>query len=655
MPVIKTDEWQLDTPILAKIVPCPQGIRLPVFAREFKAPHDDHLLVYPSSYLSPDLWKLWMLACQRYASFDVENKRWIWSKVVLDRVASDNDTVTSIPASALTKEERAKLRAERTAAEEKFNEELTELSKAENVPEDLWNTYSYPCHYTPAAGQPAPTALQRIVIARYWNQPYALIAASVGTGKTRMVVDILSSRASAPGIGLRNGARIILIVAPLALHENWRREFLKWSSPGTTFDCHIFAPTDEFWERAERCATKMFDGPKGCLQGGQVIIVTPNALSRDKFTEQLAEKGWTPTAVIVDEVQRFFRKPQNKAYKRLTAIREKAHIFLGLSGTPTSKFEDWWALEELMAGTEARKVHWRGASYLDYQKLGDKELMANSGLWQKGWSYERSIKEYHAQRIKAGHIFCADKFYYMRDALPGIGQEELGQYSDLRLSFSTLFEEYPKHVEDAVKLQLACSGGEKFKGTEQMFATVLMLRMRQLMAISPENDALLKEFVEEFLDENESAVFWVEFVNEPAPQLDRVVDILNTYAPTCYIKGGMDPALRQEAIDGFQAGRYRFLVGQNEAAGVGLTLTRACKNFFLTVPLGYQTVTQNIGRLHRLGQTNDVMSFFSMTHPIACFARYIYDNRKELNEVIPSKISGVLPKEYIVDAEPALH
>lgn len=661
MPVIDTSGWTHDAPPKPVIVDCVGGVRLPVFARTFAAPNAGYVLAYPSGYLSPDLWKLWVRTCQRYATFDPTNKRWVFSAAVLARVSVDNAAAAPAYAasSKLTKEERVKLKAERAEAEEKFNEQLTELSKEENVPEHLWPTYQYPPHYSPPAQCLTPTALQRIVVSRYWNQPYALIAASVGTGKSRMTVDMLASRATAAAKGLQDSARIVLIVAPLALHENWRREFVKWSPPGARihWDVHIYTGTADFWADAEKAASKMFD-VEPMVAGGQVIIVTPNALSRDRLPSQLVEYGWVPTAIVVDECQRFFRKPQNKAYKTLREMRKNAHIFLGLSGTPTSKFEDWWALEELMAGNEAQALHWRGGTYLDYQRLGDKETMAQSGLFTPGWSFERAIKEFHAQRIRKGRVFVADKFYYMKDSLPGLGQEELGEFADLRLSFSTLFDEYPQQVEAAHNLQLLQSGETKFKGDERMFATTLMLRMRQIAAMSPANEGLLREFVTEFLDDNEPAVFWIEFRNDPAKQLDATLDILNTFGPTAYVAGGMEAAHRQEAIDGFQSGKYRFLCCQYDAGGVGLTLTRACKNLFLTIPLGYQAVCQAIGRLHRIGQLNDVMTYFCMSHPIAAFARYLYDNRKELNEVIPQKYAGIVPKGIYVpalDTEPALH
>lgn len=653
MPVIKSSEWPLTNKAESRFLRT-GPVRLPVFTRRFLAPHDGYVLVVPQGKLSTDLWKLWVTTSQRCAAFDVERKAWIWSWLALERESQPNGA--SAPTIfSLTNKEREELRQARKLAEVEFQNQLQELQKNENIPEHLWPTYQYPTHYQPTSSGSIPTALQRIVVNRYWNRPYALIAASVGTGKSRMVVDILSARATATSASMKDSARITLIVAPLALHENWKREFNKWSPKGAArldWRVHKFAASTGFWSDAEDSATFLFDGAK-LVDGGLVIICTPNALSRPKLAAQFAEMGYVPTAIVVDEVQRFFRKIDNKAYKNLLALRQKAHLFLGLSGTPTSKFEDWWALEELMSNGAAT-AHWQGATITDYQKLGDRATFASSGLHQRGWSFERGVKEYHADRIRKGNIFVADKWFYMKDALPGLDQEELGEFADARANFHQLFADYPAWVDAAAELQAANAKGGKFSSDYAM-ATTLLLRMRQLAAMSANNEALLKEWVDEFLDPGEPAVLWVEFVNDPAKQLDATIDLLNTYGPTCYIAGGMTLELRQEAIDGFMAGKYRFIVCQIEAGGVGLTLTRACKCLFLTIPLGYQSVCQAIGRLHRIGQDKDVTSYFAMTSPVAAFARYLYDKRCELNETIPKQISGLLPN-ITVDAttEPAL-
>lgn len=648
MPTIRTTGWSVELKPELKQLSLP-GFSIPVYVKNFIHPHEGYCVVYPQARLAGGDWAAWLDICKRLACYDVAQKYWVWTRLALSKITSDH-TIPYQPPVTLTDAQRLDLRARREAANAKFASDLLELTKQENVPEDLWPTFQYPSHLKPV--DPQPTALQRIVVSRYWNHPFCLIGASVGTGKSRMTVDMLTARATAPT--LRDTVRIVLIVAPLSLHTNWAREFSKWTSAqvapcsnesSAEWHIHRYAPTVKFWNAANQSAHELFGTAGEERAGGLVIIVTPNTLSRAKFTDQMATNGCHPTCIVVDEVQRFFRRPDNSAFRNLLKLRSAASTFIGLSGTPTSKFQDWWALEELMGNSDGA-VHWKRGTYLDYEHLGSPDTMAQSGLFETGWNFERAIKEFHADRIRKGHIFMADKHYYMKDALPGIGQEELGEFADLRLSFFNVFNDYPEWVDAAMELQQQCND-TAMKGGAHVIAQVLLLRMRQLAATSTETASILASFVTDYLGDDEPASFWVEFRNEPCPELDNTVKYLSAIAPTCWLGGGMTEAERQEAIDGFQSGKYRFIVCQTEAAGVGLTLTRACKQLFLTIPLGYLAVTQAIGRHHRLGQTRDVTSYFAMTGPAAAFARAIYDRRQELNEVIPQKISGILPKQII--------
>lgn len=620
------------------------GLELPVCVRGFASPKDGFCVVYPRDRVNADQWTLWLATCKRVAAFDPTHKYWVWSRLLFDRYTTELDAVKP---KSLTEDDRLKIREARKLAEEQFLKGLEELSKNENVPEHLWNSYSYPSHLIPK--DPAPTALQRIIVSRYWNKPYALIGASVGTGKTRMTVDMLSARALTADPALNDSVRIILVTAPLVLHTNWEREFRKWAPEGVTWLCHKFSPSKEFWSDVEKSADFLWEQGK-LRAGGIVIICTPQSISRRRLIEQFAAHNCTPTAIVIDEIQKFFRNPSNSAFKNCVGLRKSAHFFLGLSGTPTSKFQDWWALQELMSNS-ASEVHWKNGSYEDYVRLGDPETMAYSGLWEKGWTFERAVKEFHADRIKKGHVFMADKHYYMKDALPGLDQEELGDFADTRVSFHSMFNDYEEWVEAAWELQKS-QNPDDLKGAENVIAQVLLLRMRQLAAMSQDNQDLLEQFVNEFLEPEEPCVFWVEFRSEPCCQLEKVVNYLKTIGPTAFICGGMKECDRQEAIDGFQAGKYRFFVCQTEAGGVGLTLTRAHKCLFLTIPFGYLAIAQAIGRLHRIGQEEDVTSYFAMTSPVASFARGIYDRRAELNEIIPQKISGVIRQQSVDKVAP---
>lgn len=621
MPVIVTKDWLFDTKEDRRFLNV-KALKIPVIVQHYAPPNDNYSRVIPQGYLTPEYWGLWMGQCKRYAAFDVENKKWVWSNLTLDKLS----VVSPVEF------DRNEIKKKRKEDEESFDKALFELTKEENIPPEKWGSFVYPPQIRRI--DPEPTALQRILVSRFWKDPTALVGASVGSGKTRVAIDIVNARALTKEYA--DSVRIILVVAPLGLHENWKREFTKWAQPLVTYSVSRFEPTDNFWSTLEREAEKRFESV-----GGVAILCTPQALSRKTLTKQFHEHNCIPTFIIIDEAHRFFRNPDNLAYHNVNSLRVNSHGIMGLTGTPTAKLEDYHSLESLM---DSRLV-WRNAPRIEYERLGDKEFFTSSGLHQRGWSYERGIKEYHSHRIQTGKIFLADKKFYMADALPGLEQEELGGFADSRMSFGQLFDQYPELVQDAHRLQLA-QNPEPIKN-DRALATTLLLRMQQLASTGEANQQLLAQFVEDFLEKDEPCVFWTLFHNPPAEELPQTVRYLLDIGPTGWLMGGMKEEERWSMIDGFQSGKLRFIVCQVEAAGVGLTLTRACKQLFLSIPFGYLTTTQCIGRLHRLGQDKDVTSYFAMTHPVACFARGIYDKRVELNEHIPDKFKFDLIRQSV--------
>jgi SWI/SNF-related matrix-associated actin-dependent regulator 1 of chromatin subfamily A len=76
------------------------------------------------------------------------------------------------------------------------------------------------------------------------------------------------------------------------------------------------------------------------------------------------------------------------------------------------------------------------------------------------------------------------------------------------------------------------------------------------------------------------------------------------------VRGGQGDATKQAEIDDFVSGKSRVLIGQVTAAGVGLTLHGNGLNHRVVVaqlPWTPADLLQAEDRLHRIGQTHDVM------------------------------------------------
>ena len=69
------------------------------------------------------------------------------------------------------------------------------------------------------------------------------------------------------------------------------------------------------------------------------------------------------------------------------------------------------------------------------------------------------------------------------------------------------------------------------------------------------------------------------------------------------IDGKTSLSRRQQVVDGIQTGTLRIALLSMGAAGVGLTLTRACTAYFLEIPWCPAVLRQCEDRIHRIGQT----------------------------------------------------
>lgn len=87
-----------------------------------------------------------------------------------------------------------------------------------------------------------------------------------------------------------------------------------------------------------------------------------------------------------------------------------------------------------------------------------------------------------------------------------------------------------------------------------------------------------------------------------------VLDAMQQAVPTHFrvgrIDGSTSVAMRQRVVDGIQDGSLDVAILSMAAAGVGLTLTRACTAFFLEIPWCPAVLRQSEDRIHRIGQEN---------------------------------------------------
>lgn len=90
-----------------------------------------------------------------------------------------------------------------------------------------------------------------------------------------------------------------------------------------------------------------------------------------------------------------------------------------------------------------------------------------------------------------------------------------------------------------------------------------------------------------------------------------VIDELRKMDDTVYIDGSCNQSQREKAVEAFQNGKARRLVGQIQAAGTGLTLTAANTLVFVEYSWVPAENRQAADRIHRIGQDNNCMVYFA--------------------------------------------
>lgn len=109
------------------------------------------------------------------------------------------------------------------------------------------------------------------------------------------------------------------------------------------------------------------------------------------------------------------------------------------------------------------------------------------------------------------------------------------------------------------------------------------------------------EYVEEMLEQNIPTVVFAYHTKI----VNLLVEKLAKFKPVC-IQGSTKDNDRFAAVTDFQDGKTNLFIGQMDAAGVGITLTRASECVLAEIPYGPATLNQAVSRLERIGQKNSI-------------------------------------------------
>lgn len=352
----------------------------------------------------------------------------------------------------------------------------------------------------------------------------------------------------------------IVVVCPATLKHNWRREMARH------FD----------WYSEVLEGTKASSLTDGAIVPSRVII---NYDILGAWLPHLIDLK--PGLVILDECHYLInpRARRTKAVQRL--CQDVPHV-LALSGTPmVNRPIELWPVLSLLAP----------ATFDDFRDYA--ECYCDPKLTPWGWDLKGASN------------------------LPSLNRK-LNRTCMIRLRKKDVLPELPAMTWNVLPVPLPAKGRKEYdrikgdirkwyagqgKYSKSSKTVTALAKFGELKRCAAEHrTGQVLEWVGDFLDESPGESLIVFCVHH------RMIDaIKGKFKDHCVeVSGRTKLTDRDLAVQSFQAGRKRLFVGQIQAAGVGLTLTRASTVLFAEVGERPGDVIQAAARAHRIGQKSNV-------------------------------------------------
>ena len=400
----------------------------------------------------------------------------------------------------------------------------------------------------------------------------ACLADDMGLGKTAQVLALLVEERATRAVD-GSGPAPTLVVCPMSVVENWRREAERFT-PGLAV--HVHHGDERLGGDDLATATADVD----------LVITTYGLVARD--IEALSAIDWG--RLVLDEAQNI----KNSAARQAQAVRRiRAPRRIALTGTPVENrlSELWSIMEVLNPGLLGSANAFRRRFAVPIERYGDEDAAGR---------LRRATAPFILRRLKSDRSIIAD--------LPQ--KLEMTVYCSLTREQATLYQA----VVDEMMERIAASEGIERRGL--VLATMLRLKQvcnhpAQMLA---DDSALpgrsgklqrVEEILEEVLAEGDRALLFTQFAAFGALLRTHLRDRFGR--EVLYLHGGTSKAERDAMVARFQGeGGPAILILSLKAGGTGLNLTTA--NHVIHVDRWWNPAVEDqaTDRAYRIGQRQNV-------------------------------------------------
>jgi SWI/SNF-related matrix-associated actin-dependent regulator 1 of chromatin subfamily A len=432
---------------------------------------------------------------------------------------------------------------------------------------------------------PCPPGLQyepyqRAGISYALQRKDTLIADEAGLGKTIEALGFVNK--------LNNTTRSVLVVGPANLAFNWKNESRQW----LVDDWQIFIPKSG---SDEVPATS-----------GRILVVTSyEKVSGKKVTPFMKSLQRTWDVAIFDEAHAL-KTPTSRRSQAVLGeggLLWRSHRSLFLTGTPMENFpKEIWPIAAALCPAKFGDWDAFAKRYcgLHQEERGDGLVWVSTGGTHLGELQQRLRATFMVRRLK---IDVLKELPPKRRQLVVLGDEEIDWSA--HPEFKKWRECYDRAWEAALAKVEAAKTISEYRSALRSLDVVTGVAFTETSDLRHKT-ALLKlpmclKYLDDLLASTSDSVVVFAHHNDV---LEKMHEHLHENSVLLY--GGTAMKDREEIIRKFQAGEKRIFLGSLKAAGVGITLHRACIAVFVEGDWVPATMTQAEDRLCRKGQTKMV-------------------------------------------------
>lgn len=406
----------------------------------------------------------------------------------------------------------------------------------------------------------------------------------MGCGKTATAINILRHWWTAEGAPMPT-----LILCPLIVKENWRREF-EMHAPNIADRCIVLKGKGELRMRALLRVDRV-----------PIIITNIDTLNMPSVWRHISNMDFK--IVIIDESHKFKNPAAKRTQKLLAWLKDKKpEKRLILSGSPVLNTPmDLWSQIQILSTKifNPNFYAWRAEYFYDMNAGMPKKQYFP--LWKPQKDASRrlniAIKKYSSRVEKKNVLDLPPLLKVTVDCLLSTPQNKL--YRQMKQDLVA----YLETKEGDIKVSVADLAITKALRMQQLITGIFKDDTGEVTILDTPRTKALHDLLQD-IPKNDKVIVWCVF-KENYKQVADVCDAL--WLRHTFLTGLQNEKEKLQAVDDFNNDNTtKVLIANPAAGGVGINLTRSNYSIYFSRNFSLESDLQSEARNHRGGQTKTV-------------------------------------------------